>query len=68
MSQTNYLSMSERELRQYWLSHKEDKLALEAYLERRSQRPQGTTTFHPDDADFEERLNSLVQRQLQIKQ
>jgi hypothetical protein len=67
MSQINYLNMSEQELRQYWLSHKEDKLALDAYLQRRSQRPQGTT-FHPDDADFEDRLNALVQRQLQVKQ
>jgi hypothetical protein len=66
MSQINYLSMSEQELRQYWLSHKEDKLALDAYLQRRGQRPQGTT-FHPDDADFEDRLNSLVHRQLQVK-
>jgi hypothetical protein len=62
MSQVNYAIMSDQELRHYWLSHKEDKLALDAYLERRSQRPQ-SATFHPDDADFEERLEALVQRQ-----
>jgi hypothetical protein len=66
MSQINYASMSDQELRQYWLSHKEDKTALDAYLERRSQCSEGST-FHPDDDDFEERLAALVQKQIQVR-
>jgi hypothetical protein len=64
MSQVDYATMSDRELRQYWLAHKSDKSALEAYLSRREQRPQGAT-FHPDDADFEDRMMALVDRQMQ---
>jgi hypothetical protein len=65
MSQVEYAKMSDSELRQYWLAHKADKSALDAYLSRRGQRPQGKT-FHPDDADFEDRMMALVDRQLQL--
>jgi hypothetical protein len=66
MSQIDYATMSDLELRQYWLTHKDDKSALEAYLSRREPSPQGRT-FHPDDADFEDRMLALVQRQLPVK-
>lgn len=38
MSQIDYTAMSDQELRQYFLKHREDKTALQAYLERRRER------------------------------
>ncbi len=67
MNQVDYATMSDQELRQYWLAHKADKSTLDAYLSRREQRPQGNT-FHPDDADFEARMMALVDRQMQMQQ
>jgi hypothetical protein len=64
MNQIDYAAMSAQELRQYWLTHKEDKQALDAYLARRSSSTR-CNTFHPDDADFETRMMALVQRQVQ---
>ena len=34
MSQANYTDIPNQELRQYFLRHREDKLALRAYLDR----------------------------------
>nr|WP_236117164.1 hypothetical protein [Hassalia byssoidea] len=39
MSQINYADMSDEELRQYFLQHRQDKIALQAYLDRLSTRP-----------------------------
>jgi len=36
MSKVNYDGMSDRELKQYFLAHKDDKAALQAYLDRRN--------------------------------
>ena len=40
MSKIDYQIMSDRELKQYFLTHREDKKAFEAYLDRRHRKPQ----------------------------
>jgi hypothetical protein len=46
MSQVNYAAMSDAELRQYFLRHREDKMAIRAYLDRLSERPRRIITTH----------------------
>jgi hypothetical protein len=63
MNQINYATMSDQELRQYFLKHRNDQAALSAYLERRNQvkRPIITTV---DDPDFEDKIQSAILQQL----
>jgi hypothetical protein len=39
MSQVNYAAMSDQELKQYFLQHREDKVAFQTYLDRLNTRP-----------------------------
>lgn len=39
MSQVNYSRMSDRELKAYFLAHRNDKAAFEAYMDRLQQKP-----------------------------
>lgn len=67
MRQINYSSMSDEELKQYFLQHCEDQIALETYLNRLSERPyQIITTV--DDPDFEAKIKAAVQQQIQKNQ
>jgi heterodisulfide reductase subunit A-like polyferredoxin len=63
MSQTNYEAMSTPELRQYFISHREDKVALQAYLDRINLRPRQVVA-HPDDPDFDEKILALIRQKL----
>jgi hypothetical protein len=38
MSNVNYEMMSDRELKQYWLSHRDDREAFYAYMDRCNQK------------------------------
>ena len=38
MSKVNYQTMSDRELKQYLLTHRDDKIAFETYMDRRHQK------------------------------
>ncbi len=64
MSQVNYSVMSDAELRQYFLSHREDKMALRAYLDRLSDRPRHIITT-VEDPDFDAKIQAAVLRQMQ---
>jgi hypothetical protein len=64
MSQVNYATMSDRELKQYFLRHREDKTALQTYLDRLGDRPQEIITT-VDDPDFDEKIQAAILRQLQ---
>jgi hypothetical protein len=64
MSQVNYAAMSDRELKQYFLRHREDKTALQAYLDRLGDRPREIITT-VDDPDFDEKIQAAILRQLQ---
>jgi hypothetical protein len=67
MNQINYAAMSEQELRQYFLQHRNDKLALTAYLERRNQvkRP---IIAQVDDPDFDTKIQAAIQQQINQSQ
>lgn len=64
MSQVNYTAMSDGELRQYFLLHREDKTALRAYLDRLSDRPRNIITT-VDDPDFDAKIQAAVTKQMQ---
>jgi hypothetical protein len=64
MSQVNYDAMSDQELRQHFLRHREDKTALRAYLDRLSDRPRNVITT-VDDPDFDAKIQAAVLQQMQ---
>ncbi len=64
MNQINYTAMSDKELRQYFLRHREDKAALQAYLSRLSDRPHNTITT-VDDPNFETKIQVAIDQQMQ---
>jgi hypothetical protein len=64
MSQVNYSAMSDRDLKQYFLRHREDKTALQAYLNRLGDRPREIIAT-VDDQDFDEKIQAAILRQLQ---
>ena len=64
MSQVNYAAMSDQELKQYFLQHREDKVALQAYLDRLSVRPREIITT-VDDPDFEAKIQAAILRQIE---
>ena len=39
MSKINYSAMTDKKLRQYFVKHREDKVAFQAYLDRLSEHP-----------------------------
>lgn len=64
MSQVNYAAMSDQELRRYFLQHRDDKLALQAYLDRLSSRPREIITT-VDDPDFDTKIKAVILRKMQ---
>ncbi len=64
MSPIDYDVMSDRELRQYFLRHREDKTALRAYLDRLSERPRKIITT-VDDPDFDAKIQAAMLQQVQ---
>lgn len=64
MSQINYDSMSNAELKQYFLKHREDQAALQAYLDRINQRPLKIIAS-PDDPDFDQKVQAAIRQKLE---
>ena len=64
MSQTNYDAMSDAELKQYFLKHRGDQTAFQAYLDRVNQRPRRIIAS-PDDPDFDEKVQAAVRQKLE---
>jgi hypothetical protein len=64
MSEIDYATMSDAELRQYFLQHREDKMALQAYLDRLNDRPHQIITT-VDDPDFEAKIRAAILKQMQ---
>lgn len=64
MSQIDYATMSDEELRKYFLQHREDKMALRAYLDRLNDRPRNIITT-VDDPDFDVKIKAAILRQMQ---
>lgn len=66
MNQVNYDAMSDAELKQYFLQHRED-TALQAYLNRLNKRPRMIIAT-PGDPDFDSKIQAAIRQQLQAKQ
>ncbi|MDY6784066.1 MAG: hypothetical protein SW833_16215 [Cyanobacteriota bacterium] len=64
MSQVNYDSMSVAELKQYFLKHRGDRAAFQAYLDRINQRPLKIIA-RPDDPDFDEKVQVAIRQKLE---
>lgn len=63
MSQVNYTAMSDQELRRYFLEHRDDKMALRAYLDRLGDRPRQIITT-VDDPDFDAKIQAAILQQM----
>lgn len=66
MSLVNYDAMSDAQLKQYFRKHREDKAALQAYLDRLSERPR-TTIATPDDPNFDAKIQAAIRQQMHAK-
>ena len=66
MSQVNYDAMSDAELKQYFLQHRED-TALQAYLDRLNERPHKVIAT-PGNPDFDTKIQAAIRQQLQAEQ
>jgi hypothetical protein len=64
MSQTNYNAMSDAELKQYFLKHRGDQAAFQAYLDRLNQRPPRIIAS-PSDPDFDQKVQAAIRRKLE---
>jgi hypothetical protein len=63
METINYSAMSDEELKSYFLQHREDKLALENYLNRVGDRPSQVITT-VDDPDFEAKIHAVTKQKI----
>ncbi len=59
MNQINYAAMSDQDLKQYFLQHREDKTALQAYLDRINEHPRQIITT-VDDPDFDSKIQAAI--------
>jgi hypothetical protein len=57
--------MSDTELKQYFLKHRGDQAAFQAYLDRINQRPRRIIAS-PDDRDFDEKVQAAIRKTLEI--
>lgn len=63
MTQANYTTMSDQELKHYLFTHRDDQEAFHAYMGRRRSRPH-TTPIGFNDPAWEEKITALVRAQL----
>ena len=64
MNQINYAAMSDQDLKQYFLQHREDKTALQAYLDRINEHPRQIITT-VNDPDFDAKIQAAIRQQMQ---
>lgn len=64
MSQVNFAAMSDQELKRYFLEHRDDETALQAYLDRRRQHSSDIIT-KVGDPDFDSKIQAAIQQKLQ---
>lgn len=60
---TNYDSMSDLELKRYFLEHREDQAAFYAYMDRRYVRP-NRQIISPNDPEWQQKLIASIKRQM----
>ncbi|CAN1212910.1 hypothetical protein TUMEXPCC7403_22085 [Tumidithrix helvetica PCC 7403] len=66
MSQVNYNAMSKIELKQYFLKHRGDRAAFQAYLDRINQLPLRIIA-NPIDPDFDQKVQAAIRQKLELK-
>ena len=64
MSLMNYDAMSNAELKQYFLKHRGNQTAFQAYLDRINQRPLRIIA-NPNDPDFDEKVQAAIRQKLE---
>lgn len=64
MSLVNYSTLSDAELKQYFLKHRGDQSAFRAYMDRLSQRPRRIIAS-PDDPDFDKKVQAAIRQKLE---
>lgn len=64
MSLVNYSTLSDAELKQYFLKHRGDQSAFRAYMDRLSQRPRRIIAS-PNDPDFDEKVQAAIRQKLE---
>lgn len=64
VSQVNYDLMSNAELKQYFLKHRGNQTALQAYLDRVNQLPLRIIA-NPSDPDFDEKVQVAIRQKLE---
>lgn len=63
MSSINYAAMSYQELRRYFLTHRGDNAAFQAYLARRRERSRPIITT-VNDPDFDSKIQASIRQQI----
>lgn len=63
MNPVDYTAMSYQELRRYFLSHREDSAAFQAYLARRRERSRPVITTI-NDPDFDRKIQAAIHQQM----
>jgi len=61
--QIDYDSMSDLELKRYFLEHREDQAAFHAYMDRRHARP-NRHSISPDDPEWQQKVIASIKRQM----
>ena len=64
MEQVNYDAMSDAQLKQYFLKHRGDRAAFQAYLGRINQRSLRIIAS-PSDPDFDEKVQAAIRQKLE---
>lgn len=67
MLEVNYNTMSDKELRDYFLINRHEQFALQAYLERRNSKHQKVIA-KVGDSDFDLKIEKAIQEKLQVRQ
>lgn len=63
MSPVDYAAMSYQELRRYFLAHREDNAAFQAYLAKRRERSRPVITTI-NDPDFDSKIQAAICQQM----
>ncbi|BAU64941.1 hypothetical protein STA3757_23190 [Stanieria sp. NIES-3757] len=66
MNQINYENMTDTELKQYFLKHRNNKSALQAYLDRINQYSQEVIAS-PNDPNFDAKIQAAILKKLNNK-
>ena len=64
MNRVNYNAMSDAQLKQYFLKHRGDRTAFQAYLDRINQRPLRIIAS-PKDPDFDRKVQAAICQKLE---